>query len=370
MGVFALLEALFDVGRAIVERAEPPLRALIRTTMRRLERAARLAVGWLVLLLIVAMLPTRWLQSYWLPTASWLPWRWFPGHWISVSYEWDARNIVTILAFLSLVPIVWYLTSGRVLLGGLLIEATPYTAPLIGKFRILAEHLAKRIAKLVGCGLLFSLYLTCVPIANDRFLALRLIIMLAAMVCFIGDRSKIVQFGMLIGVAAAIIITWVFFLGGRTHAFENGTREIKDAGEWIHEVSPSLSLQGNHQGATRFRGVVNERGAVCPDAFWRQRDGVNNHRTEKGLFYFDVVLHGDECFMEDIVHPKEWGDWDKMFISNGPDDHFSIWFHGWNPLGPFFPNNIPRFNDPPSSEFRLKGVGVLRFYRTDKSVAP
>lgn len=110
--------------------------------------------------------------------------------------------------------------------------------------------------------------------------------------------------------------------------------------------------------------VIDEDKKVCSTAWQQEQAHANDHRKED-IPFFDVILTTDECFGGDVWRPDSWHHWEKEFVSSEPDAHVSFWFHGWDPRGPYFRNKLPEFNYPPSREFRLKGKGTIRYFRTD-----
>lgn len=108
--------------------------------------------------------------------------------------------------------------------------------------------------------------------------------------------------------------------------------------------------------------TVDESKKVCPAAWQQEQDHVNDYR-DADIPYFDIKLTQDACFEGNIYPPKAWQNWEKEFISNEPDRHVSFWFHGSDPVGPFGANNMREFDYAPR-EWRLKGKGTLRYFRT------
>jgi hypothetical protein len=108
--------------------------------------------------------------------------------------------------------------------------------------------------------------------------------------------------------------------------------------------------------------AVNQARLVCPAAWQQEQDHVNDYRDQHPE-YFDIKLTQDACFEAKIHPPRDWHTWDKEFVSDEPDQHFSVWFSGWDPKGPFSSGNMPGFNYAPR-EWRLKGKGTLRYFRT------
>jgi hypothetical protein len=180
--VLVMLNDLLALGIELIEAVTAEAARAIRTITRQLRNAARWALLWPFILMAVAI-PDYHAAQYAVP-------------------------IVTILA---LVPLLWTLTAQlpiSILVGEI---ALSIRAPYIGQFVAKAREITNKIRLIVGLELILGIYLSIVPVSNDRRLALVLILVFAAIVCFVEINKKVV----IALTVVVVIITLVFFLGGR-----------------------------------------------------------------------------------------------------------------------------------------------------------
>lgn len=255
--VSQLLAELGTMLALLIQVASGPKTIRVaRIVTRRLTDAARVAFAWPFFLFAAAML----------------------------GYGF-AQIVVPVLTIILLVIAFWVMTA-RWPIGILATEAALSTRiPILGKFVEKAREVTRALLIVLGIEILTGIYLSVVPIANDRLLALVLILVMAAIVCFVGAGKKshvptatpttpqgsparvsrpltdYVVWGL---VAAACVITLIFFLGGRN-----------SLGKVISSVSDPFANHG-----TSSRTFLPKPPAGRPMSV---RPGAGNGQSEKRM---------------------------------------------------------------------------------------
>lgn len=201
-----LSELAFEIGRV----AEVEIFHAARTSLNRLRIAARLAIAWPFVLFLVA-----------LPSGKY----------------WPVHYIVLILTILVLLAFLWVMTT---LAPMSIFAAETMLSPktvIVGKFVEKAREVMNAIRVVLGLELLAGIYFSWVPIANDRALALTQILIVAAIVCFVGIK-KWEPVVMALAVAFCLI-TLFFYLGGRGKISETLKSWGTDLKATSQKVSPA-----------------------------------------------------------------------------------------------------------------------------------
>jgi hypothetical protein len=243
-----------------------------------------------------------------------------------------AQTLVPIIALTPLVVVV--------LLGIRLVN--PLTIAVFTAFPKLRKPLTW-IGMVLMVELSIGTYLTFVPIAQDRALVLPLILVAITLGLskILGMKGWIIK--LLVGLV--ILLTLIFFLGGRSGAKEK-TDNITKA--LTSSTQPQISYNPHD---------------VCTNA-WDADEMEENDHSKEDVDYFDVKL-SNGCFSGYVRPPDTWGSWDFEFVSHEPNRHFGFWFPNSEfSIGPFFPGQNPDLRYHPRS-WRNQGVGTFRYFRTD-----
>ncbi len=178
--VFELLNVLGQIVAELAREATgETVRALraARMLLRRLTTITRAVIAWPFVLLIVA--------------------RFWP-------------RFVPAVAVLALCILLWTITTTAplaILIGQSMLSSDTRR---IGRFVKAARKATNAIRVIVGIELLAGIYLSVVPVKNDPRLALILILVMAAIVAFIGVNKRLVM----TLAAAAALITFLFYWEG------------------------------------------------------------------------------------------------------------------------------------------------------------
>jgi hypothetical protein len=223
--LFALLHDLSELAVEIGRVAAGNTARIAWIVVRRLSLVARLAIAWPFALLLIA-----------LPS-----WKYWPVQYIVLT-----TTILIFLAFL------WMMTTPTLLS---IFAAESILSPktwAVGIFVEKARKATNALRIVLGLELLFGVYLAWVPIANDRRLALTQILIVAAIVCFVGIK----KWEPVVVILAVVfcVITLVFFpwsstdlgkifaktqdnIGGNT-GVANGQQSKPPAGQPAAQTSP------------------------------------------------------------------------------------------------------------------------------------
>jgi hypothetical protein len=211
-GVLNLLDDLIVAGRELAEIVAEETLRIVRTVTQRLRNAVRLAIVWPFILLLVAM----------------------PGYGF-------AQYAVPVITVLILIPLILTMTtqmSVSILAAETLLSRR---TPALGKFVEVSRKVTRMVRFIIGLEILTGIYFSLVPIANDPILALIFVLIAAAIVCFVGINKYVVW----TLIAAACVITLVFFLGGRhiitRHFPRDDTQDLQVDGSH-HKKSPAGRL--------------------------------------------------------------------------------------------------------------------------------
>jgi hypothetical protein len=149
-----------------------------------LEVASRAAIAWIVFTGFIAMvLPPRW-----------------------------AQNIIPIITLLPVGGMLYLATNKWAIGKTILVESLPASIPYLGPLIDKMQEAIRIIMLVLGAEVAVGIYLSIVPISNDRWLVPLLLACVAAGICFaLGGRQGI---GMIFFLGA-VAITAIFFLGGR-----------------------------------------------------------------------------------------------------------------------------------------------------------
>jgi hypothetical protein len=227
-----LSELAFEIGR--VAAGETTRVAWI--VVRRLSITARLAIAWPFVLLLAA-----------LPS-----WKYWPVQYIVLT--------MTILIFL---VFLWMMTTPAPLS---IFVAESLLSPktlAVGSFVAKAREATNALRIVLGLELLAGIYFSWVPIANNRPLALTQILIVAAIVCFVGIKKWEPVVGIL--TVAFCVITLVFF------PWSNA-----DLGEIFAKT------QNNAGGSTRTAHAQQNTPAVQPAAQAPPKDSVDSAGSSAG----------------------------------------------------------------------------------------
>ena len=193
------------------------------------------------------------------------------------------------------------------------------------------------VSLVLSADLVFGVYLSLVPISNDRGLVPLFVLALVTVLFLwiVNARGFVSSLLMLLAVG----ITVIFFLGGRgkvTDIFKSRTFSI---------VSKTVPVpQFNYQ-------IM-----VCDDA-WK----ADIHHDNADIDHFTVTLH-DGCFSGYIYLPKKWPTWGTQPVGNDQNiDWIAYWFPGSTPQGPYRPGQVYNLEYHPR-QFRLQGHGTYIFY--------
>jgi len=180
--LFALLHDLGELAFEIGRVAAGNTARIAWIIVRRLSIVTRLAIAWPFVLLVVA-----------LPS-----WKYWPVQYIVLS-----ATVLILLAFL------WMMTAPAPLSVFVAESLLSPKTQIGGTFVEKARKATNALRIVLGLELLFGIYLAWVPIANDRPLALTQILILAAIVCFVGIKKWKPIVAIL--AVAFCVITLVFF---------------------------------------------------------------------------------------------------------------------------------------------------------------
>jgi hypothetical protein len=203
------------------------------------------------------------------------------------------------------------------------------------------------IAGMIGAELTVGVYVSLVPVSNDRGL-LPLLILSALAYAFLR-LAKVRNFITGLLFLLILCLTVIFLLGGRNNVANVAQKVEKNVAKSIGEtrVVP-IAAYDPHK--------------ICDDA-WK-----NELRFDDNVDHFDVDLH-EGCF-SGLIHIPERFRRQYWFqpVNADPQWWFAIWFIGGNPQGPFGANDKPLFNSAPM-EFRLQGKGRIRYYTNEPPIA-
>jgi hypothetical protein len=203
--VIEVLRVLERIAERIFRDGSIDAVEAVRAIMFRISLAARLAIAWPFVLLLVAMCGYGF--------AQWT---------------------VPIITILALLVFLWMLTEpgplGLLLAQAALAEKPPSGPSTSGtEISILEKFVAKTheamraIRLALGVEILTGIYFSFVPIANDRRLALIMVLIVAAIICFVGRKTKISKVVVAILFLAACAITLMFYLRGTASPDSKGT---------------------------------------------------------------------------------------------------------------------------------------------------
>jgi hypothetical protein len=278
---------------------------------------------------------------------------------------WPVEYIVPIITILILLAFLWMATrleSFAILIAEAAIS--PKT-PLLGKFVKKARIATNLLRIVLGFELLTGIYFSVVPIANDRPLALILVLVAAAAVCFVGiDYWKPVLVALFVVFCG---ITLIFYLGGRNNLHLEKISVGHIGQDWqIGGKNPAgrVTYAGNSdKGGSQIappQPIINQ---VCDDAM---DDPPPTATTAESLI--DSIPQG--CFGSDTQLPSAtaWPSWCYQPYPRNPAPGWQITFQFldgngrvWATKGPYGPMDKPGFQYYPG-RFRLQGSGMIRFY--------
>jgi hypothetical protein len=184
--LFGLIHELSDCAVEIGRVAAVKTARAAWIIVRYLRTATRLAIAWPFVLLLAAMLSGK----YW-----------------PVGYIVPGITIAVLLVFL------WMATRLEPLAILTTEVAVSPDSLLLGKFVEKAREATNAIRIVLGLEVLTGIYFSIVPIANDRRLALILVLVVAAAICFVGIQNwkpAVIALGV-----AFCVITIIFWLRGK-----------------------------------------------------------------------------------------------------------------------------------------------------------
>ncbi len=248
-------------------------------------------------------------------------------------------NIIALTALLPVAVVLllgtkkWALAKAVISIGILSVPHTPRLAPL-QKFLKLAEEATKKVALVFTLELLVGIYLALVPITNDRWLtgllALVLVSIISAMAAGWHKILKPLWMGF-------IILTLIFFLGGRDKAWET----IQEKGKGVISVlEKAKEMVAGHPVPT----------STCEE--FRDADHIDHADSEQSWFRIRSI--GKECF--GVVHDFD-SEWDEISFEQDGDQpgHYALW--------PEKKGGVPSKMYSTSDKGRIEGLGYhIRFY--------
>jgi len=285
----------------------------IRVIMQRLSLIARLAIAWPLLLLFVAM----------------------PGYGF-------AQYAVPIITTSVLLALLWVITKPGSL--GIMVaqEILPTISSALGfspmeNFLKKAKEATKSLRFVLGIELLTGIYFSIVPIANDPLLALILILVGTAIVCFVGINKNVVV-GLVLVFCA---ITLIFYLGGRDNlhlknVFAGHSKPSPSCREEVAIEKPRASARPEPQTNT----AKGKAGATVPtaQANWYAEEWLKPTSGDEGSFIVRVApcryTFGRVVGCKIYVQPPQGFESQQLYLNDlsGLDDQgtFNAWVNGVN----------------------------------------
>jgi TonB family protein len=254
-----------------------------------------------------------------------------------------AHTVVPLLTLLLIFPIIWILTSTKLILTFGLVAIIPTDAPFkIGK----VVNGMKKTAKMLGVVLLGELaagvVLSLVPLNNDPGLVPLFVLASIAFVLAILLLAKGWPRTILILIWIGIVAT--FFLGGREKA------SVK-----ISEAHASLMVINAY--SPKPANALKMDKIICDDA-WQ------NDTQEPPGDHFSVTLH-EACFGGLHYLPPRWQDWHYQPVGNDPDWWVAFWPQGDpQPRGPYNRFAKPEFTYTPMRFRGKEGARILIYTMT------
>jgi hypothetical protein len=247
---------------------------------------------------------------------------------------------VTVIPILALLPI-----AGLVGLGLLQPMVIAAAATLeVGRKAI------STVAFVLGADLVFGVYLSLVPISNDRRLVPLFVLALVTILLLrIGNARGIVPSLLML---LAIAITVTFFIGGRGK---------------ITDTIRAWSTRATNQNVQDQITANYNPTRICEDAW----EATSDHR-EEDIAYFDVRLKSG-CWSQFVYLPKSWNKWFVQPVGDTGSWWVSLWYAGMpNGKGPYGPGNLSETSSWIVGEkiLRLQGNGTIRFYTNAAPRAP
>ncbi len=317
--VFEALRVLESIAERILRGGNIEVVRTVRTIMVLIRTAVRLTIAWPFVLLLAAMLGYGFAQY--------------------------AVPIITILILLAFLWMATRLESLAILTAE---AAFSPNIPLLGKFVEKAREVTNALRIVFGLELLTGIYFSVVPIANDRRLALILVLVVAAAACFVGIKNwkPIV---VVLGVVFCVI-TLIFYLGGRNNIHLDKVFEAHHASSDGINSAPSVST-------SPLQPSINQ---VCDDALDGPAPVATTHESltdniPQGCFGSDTRIDWQSwCYQPYPRNPIAPG-WQVTFQFLDGDGRV------WATKGPYGPMDKPSFQYFPG-RFRLQGSGIIRFY--------